>query len=422
MAHRPAPPSGFASPPKRHGWGAEGAQSVNLPTFETLLTPLGQSAIAAAAELNPTEESFLPCLTRLQKQYPSALAKAALETVLLRARARSKFSRAEAMYFTREALEQASGEVIARYRAERYAGFASAADLGCGLGGDSIGLAGHCTVAAVDLDPLRLAMAAQNLAAYGYRERVTLIQDDVTRMHLPLVDAFFFDPARRSGGRRKFSVRNYQPPLAIVREWFPHTPAIGVKISPGVDLAELADYGGEIEFISQDGELKECALWFGPLKTASRRATLLPARHSLTGSGAAVRVSAPLAYLYEPDPAILRAGLVTTLAAQLDAHQLDADIAYLTSDTVKPTPFARAFVIEASFPFQLKRLRERLRALRVGQVTVKKRGSPLVPEDLIHKLKVSGPESRVVFLTHVRGEPYVLIGQTLKTREATSAA
>lgn len=403
-------------------WGAEGAQSVNLPAFETLLTPLGQSAIAAAAELDPTEESFLLCLTRLQKQYPSALAKAALETVILRAKARSKFSRAEAMYFTREALEQASGEMISRYRAERYAGFASVADLGCGIGGDTLGLAGHCAVAAVDADPLRLAMAAQNLTAFGCRERVTLIRDDVTRMQLPLVDAFFFDPARRAGVRRKFSVRDYQPPLAAVKAWLVHTSALGVKISPGVDLAELDEYDCEMEFISQAGELKECTLWFGPLKTATRRATLLPARHTLTGRDAACRLATPLAYLYEPDPAILRSGLVTTLAAQLDACQLDADIAYLTADTLRPTPFARAFVIEESFPFQLKRLRARLRALRVGQVTVKKRGSPLVPEDLIHQLKLFGPESRVVFLTHVRGEPYVLIGQSLNARAATSAA
>src|SRR6185436_10474384 len=121
--------------------------------------------------------------------------------------------------------------------------------------------------------------------------------------------------------------------------------------------------------------------------------------------------SPPLAYLYEPDPAILRAGLVTTLAAQLDAQQLDPDIAYLTSDTLKPTPFARAFVIEASFPFQLKRLRERLRELRVGEVQVKKRGSPLEPEELIQQLKLSGPEKRIVFLTLVQGKAYVLIGQ-----------
>lgn len=389
---------------------------MNLPTFETLLTPTGQSALAAATELKPTEESFLTCLTQLQKHYPAELAKAALETAILCVKAREKFTRAEKMYFTREALEQASGEVISRYRAERFARFSSIADLGCGIGGDTLGLAGHGSVAAVDSDALRLAMAAQNLAAYGYRERVTLIEDDLTRMQLPTVDAFFFDPARRAEGRRKFSIHDYQPPLAIVKDWLRHTPAIGVKISPGVKLEELAGYECEIEFISEKGELKECALWFGPLKTATHRATLLPGRHTLTpsSSNSPFSLSPPLTYLYEPDPAILRTGLVTTLAAQLDARQLDPDIAYLTSETLTPTPFARAFVIEESFPFQLKRLRERLRALRVGEVQIKKRGSPLEPEALIHQLKLSGPEKRIVFLTHVQGKPYVLIGQAEK--------
>ncbi len=387
---------------------------MNLATFETLLSSTGQQALTAAAELAPTEESFLPCLTRLQKHFDPELAKAALETVILRHKARAKFVRADRMYFIREALEQASGEIIARYRAERFAQFNSFADLGCGLGGDTLALAAHGNVAAVDADPLRLALAAQNLTAYGVRERMTLIHDDVTRMQLPRADAFFFDPARRSAGRRRFSVRDYQPPLSIVREWLAHTPALAVKISPGVDLAELTDYDCEIEFISHAGELKECALWFGPFKTTTRRATLLPGRHTLiTNNQLPITLSPPQRYLYEPDPALLRAGLVTTLAAQLNAHQLDPDIAYLTSDSLTPTPFARAFVIEESFPFQLKRLRERLRALRVGEVTVKKRGSPLEPEKLIQQLRLEGPESRIVFLTHVRGEAWVLIGRNL---------
>jgi hypothetical protein len=385
---------------------------MNLSAFETLLTPTGVSALTAAAALVPTEETFLPNLTQLQKQFESDLAKAALETVILRRKARAKFTRADQMYFTREALEQASGESISRYRAERFAPFTLAADLCCGIGGDTLGLLGHCSTIGVDADPLRLAMAAQNLAAYGYRAR--FIQDDVARMQLPTVDAFFFDPARRVAGRRRFSVRDYAPPLSIVKDWLGHTPAVGVKISPGVDLAELADYDCEIEFISENGDLKECVLWFGPLQTTTRRATLLSGRHTLFPYDPfPMALSAPRSYLYEPDPAILRAGLVTTLAAQLGAQQLDPDIAYLTSDSLTPTPFARAFAIEESFPFQLKRLRERLRALNVGQVTVKKRGSPLEPEELIQKLKLSGTESRVVFLTHVSGQPYVLIGKAL---------
>ena len=391
---------------------------MELSTFNELLAPSGQAALGAAGALPVGDEHFLANLARLQKQYPAALAKAALETATLRAKAQGKFSRAQAMYFTREGLEQASGEAIARYRARRFAGMETALDLGCGLGADSLALAEHCQVTGFDLDPLRLAMAAENVAAYGRAARASFVAGDLTQVDLPPADAFFFDPARRENGRRKFSVRQYLPPLDTVRAWLPRLPAGGAKISPGVDLAELTGYDAEIEFISERGELKECALWFGAFKAAARRATLVDAQtiNTLLADPAAEAIAPPglpLAYLYEPDPAVLRAGLVTTLAAQLGARQLDADIAYLTAPDLRATPFAHAFAIEAALPFQLKRLREALRARQVGVVTVKKRGSPLEPEALIKQLRLSGPEERIVFLTHVLGEAWALIGTRL---------
>ena len=99
------------------------------------------------------------------------------------------------------------------------------------------------------------------------------------------------------------------------------------------------------------------------------------------------------------------------VATQIGAHQLDPDIAYLTSDTLTSTPFARAFVIEAAMPFSQKRLREKLRAMNVGRVTIKKRGSPLDPNDFARSLKLKGDEERIVFLTHVMGKAWVLIGK-----------
>lgn len=390
---------------------------LSLPVLHSLLTPLGQTAIARAAELDPTEETFLVALDRLQKHYPSDLAKAALETTLLRRKARAKFSRAGSMYFTRDGLEMASSEIVGRYRAARFAPFACIADLCCGIGGDAIGLAagGGGRILAVDVNPLHLALAKENLSAYG--SQADWIEADLTTTPLPPVDAAFFDPGRRSAGRRRFSVRDYHPPLSLVDSWLPLP--LGVKISPGVKLDEIAGYDCEIEFISLDGELKECALWFGPLKTTTRRATLISNPQSpitLVSADAPpnVSLSLPLSFLYEPDPAILRAGLVTTLAAQLGAAQLDPDIAYLTSEALTPTPFARAFAVEAAMPFSQKRLREKLRAMNVGRVTVKKRGSPLDPGEFARSLKLKGEEERIVFLTHVAGKPWALIGDVVR--------
>lgn len=397
---------------------------MDLPTLHALLAPTGQAALGAALNAAPTPETFLTHLTRLQKQYPAPLAKAALETVILRAKAAAKFSRAARMYFTRDALEQASGERVAQYRAARYqaAGVwaqGTVVDMGCSVGGDTLALAAYGPVVGLDLDPVRLHMARANAVE---SHCISWVQADITQAPLAQAAGLFFDPARRSAGRRAFSVRDYVPPLHTVQGW--QTPALAVKISPGVQLAELAPYAAqcEIEFISEQGELKECVLWFGALRTAPRRATLLVGdqTHTLTASAELPpsTLAAPLAYVYEPDPAILRAGLVTLLAAQLEAFQLDEEIAYLTSERLTPTPWARAYTIELAMPFQLKRLRAALRERGVGQLTVKKRGSPLSPEALIQQLKPQGPAARIVFLTHVRGEPYALIGQVAGAQTA----
>lgn len=391
----------------------------DVETFDFLLSPGGQELLMQAAALRPAEESLLAHLTHLRKRYPPEQASAALKLVLLRARAVTKFTRAESMYFTRPALEQASGESIARYRAGRYQaiGARRVADLGCGIGGDSLALAAGLEVVGVDLDPLRLAMAEENCRAYGREERFQPVLANL-RDWLPAgMDALFFDPGRRTAdGRRIRSVHGYRPPLEIIERWLPRAPHLGVKISPGVDYAELPPEA-EVEFISEKRTVKEAILWFGDLQSgANRRATLLPGQETLTDLDPApspVAVTLPGAVLYEPDGAVIRAHLVEQLAGRLNATKLDPDIAYLTAGAYTPTPFARAYAIEEHLPFNLKKLRARLRALDVGRVVVKKRGSPLDPADLIRRLRLRGTDERTLFLTHLDGRPAVLIGRPI---------
>src|SRR3954469_8193483 len=106
---------------------------MNLDTFRQLLTPAGDAALAEAVSLVPAEANFLACFEALRKRHPPELAKAALETAILRIKARDKFALADRMYFTREALEQATGEIVARHRARRFAHFQCVADLCCGI-------------------------------------------------------------------------------------------------------------------------------------------------------------------------------------------------------------------------------------------------------------------------------------------------
>ncbi len=394
------------------------------------MTPLGREALADAASLFPRESDYLVHFTELSRRYPPDLARHALEMAILRLEASSRFPGAQSMFFTRPALEQSSHPAISAYRLRRFAAFERVFDLGCSIGADTLALAGMVPSIGVDLDPLRLAMAAANLSAQAPDANASFIQANLVHslpFNLTSDEAIFFDPARRVAGRRLHSVRDYLPPLEIVRDWLPDIPAIGVKISPGVKAVELATYRAEIEFISLDGELKEAVLWFGPLQTASRRATVLPGPYTLAAaiqntprpdplsdSDLQLQLSDPRAYLYEPDPAILRAGLVRRLAEELDASQIDADIAFLTSDRLIQTPFARAYPVDAWLPFNLKKLRLALRQRGVESIVVKKRGSPIPPKSLIRRLGMkpgrgSLPGERIVFLTQLRDMPVAVI-------------
>ena len=394
-----------------------------LETFNWLLSDDGQVLLAAAQGGDLSDAGRLRALELLRRQATPERAAAAYEIAWLRGRAAAKFGGAAGMYFTREALEQASGELIAGYRAQRYTPYARVADLCCGAGGDTLALARVADVLAVDRDPLRLAMAAANARAAGLAGRVTTISADLEQEPPPAADAIFFDPARRSAGRRVFALAEYQPPVALLAQWQQHTPAIGMKAAPGLsddDQDMLAQQLGgtpfESEFISVGGELKEAALWLGPLGQPGRRATLLAPGapiHTMFRAHGAVPPTPPLTepqgYLYEPDPAVIRAHLVAELAAQLGAAQIDREIAYLTGAQPQPTPVARCWQIHEWQPFNLKRLRARLRALGAGAVTVKKRGSPLDTDALARQLSGAGAQPLVVVLTQMAGRPVALI-------------
>jgi hypothetical protein len=273
-------------------------------------------------------------------------------------------------------------------------------------------------VTAVDRDELRLAMAAANADALGLSDRVSVLRRDLLAEAPPAAEAIFCDPGRRAGGRRRFHVDAYEPPLGQILAWRTITAALAVKLAPGVDVAELPA-AAELEFVSLDGELKEATLWLGPLAQVARRATVLrkgadgqTLTHMMTsgpGAPSSSFILHPSSFLYEPDPAVIRAGLVAELAGQIGAAQLDPQIAYLTADARVATPFARAWPVIAWQPFGLKRLRASLRELGAGPVTVKKRGSPLDTDALARQLSGDGPQPLVVTLTQHLGRPIFII-------------
>ncbi len=106
---------------------------------------------------------------------------------------------------------------------------------------------------------------------------------------------------------------------------------------------------------------------------------------------------------------MIRAHLVEHLAHTLGTTKIDAEIAFLSGDHLISTPFARSFKVDTVMPFNLKRLRRHLRERGIGHVVVKKRGSPIDPQELERALRLEGHRAAVVVLTHVQGKPSVVI-------------
>ncbi len=390
---------------------------LSLDLIDFLVSQPAQTELECLKESDLRDAEMLDRLTELRRRFPAGQAAALLDQARLRKKATAKFPHAERMFFNDEALQQASSRAVAVYRAQYFAEYQCVGDLGCGIGADMLALAETLpNVIAVEIDPVRARLAELNVAACGLAHRVQILRADWTKLSLD-IEAAFADPARRIEGRRVFRPEDLTPPLSAILTLQTRTPNLAVKVAPGIAHADIPSQA-EAEFISEHGEMKEALLRFGALRTgAQTRATLLPGGHHMDSRAAVADIAErePGAYLYEPDPAILRAGLVRHLATQLGAAQLDADIAYLTSDALAVTPFARVWQVIRHGHFHLKTLNHWLRELGAGNLVVKKRGSPVDPEEFRRRLKTTpGGPAMTVFLTHVQGKPWMVIGKPVQ--------
>lgn len=339
--------------------------------------------------------------------HPPELVAAALSQARLRMRARAKFGPfADNMIFTQAGLEQATRLNVAARHAQRFAsaGLERVADLGCGIGADSMALATlDRQVTAVEIDETTAAVATMNLMPWP---TVSVVNADATQVDLDGYDGVWLDPARRttttSGTSRIFDPEGFTPPLSFVERLADSGKPVGVKLGPGIPHESIPT-NCEAQWVSSNGEVTEATLWFNALaRPEVRRSALV-----LYADGAAeltsgvdykpgaqdVAVGDAGKYLYEPDGAVIRAGLVANLARQLGGHLMNEQIAYIAADTLEDTPFARAYKVKEVLPYNVKQLRAWVKANDVGTLEIKKRGTSVTPEELRKQLLAGKPKS-----------------------------
>lgn len=357
--------------------------------------------------------SELQIQAQLRREFADDLVRAALLIHELRLRGRDRFSRAEQMWFDRRGFEQATPERVARHKAQRFCG--SVIDLCCGIGMDAVALAGSPRVSgvtAVDLSPAACLMAGFNADVYEVGDRMTTIEGDARDFLLAGDALVHIDPDRRpSGDRRVRRLEDYQPDLAFLQGLAVRARGGAMKVSPASNFGGKFP-GCEIELVSLAGECKEATVWFGELRSeASFRATLLPSGETLIDDPEQMtgELHSLKRYLYDPDPAVVRAGLVDVLAERLGLQRLDDAEEYLTGESLVESNFVTPFEVREELPNNDREIRRFFRTSDIGQLEVKCRHIPIRADDVRRRLPLPGSEPGVLVYARIAGRARALV-------------
>jgi hypothetical protein len=365
------------------------------------MLPFGLTHEVLDAAMSEEDPESLAAATRMRARFSPELAAAALTQATLRQQARAKFGAAAAeMFFTRAGLEQATRPEVADHHASRFleAGVRRVIDLGCGIGSDSMAFArAGLEVVAVDVDSLTAAVAQANLA--GRAEVLRADAREVAGQLLTPGVGVFCDPARRADHGRLWRVEDFTPPWSTVLDLLDGRRTAGVKLGPALPHSLIPEKV-EAEWITHRGETVEVALWAGTGANPGRRSALImPDTRLIATAAPPLQVRDLGYYLYEPAGAVIRAGAIADLGAQLDAGLLDRQVAYLTSDQLCSTAFATAFRVRQRLPFHLKALRNWVREAQIGVLEIKKRGIDVDPAELRKRLRLGGPTSATLVIS-----------------------
>lgn len=364
--------------------------------------------LQAASEAATTSPVVLA--KRLRRDLSTPRARLVLEQVALRKRGREKFALADEMFFSPVALEQATDETMARYKAARFPATAELADLCCGIGGDSIGLALRGgRVRGIDRQPVHGLFAMANVRRYleaaGLPAQAFSVDATDVREFDWQGGAWHADPDRRAMGRRTTAIEAHDPPREVLDQWRARQPAAAIKLAPATQLPDPWQREAESEWISHRGECRQLVAWFGGLaaRPGERVATKLIAGQPPQSIAAAGTAPPPYVdrigrFVYEPDPAVLAARLVGALAVRHQLHTFAVNLPYLTGDHSLADPLLAGFEVIDVLPFRLKQLTAYCRQHNIGQVEVKKRGVECDPASVQRQLAGAGSAAATILI------------------------
>ncbi len=376
-----------------------------------LVSPAAEPALVAATAAladHPSDPlAAAVWLRRTTPDLPPDLAAAALAQAELRRQARDRYGVTGDLLLTRDGLEAATRPEVADRRAGlvAQAGARRVLDLTGGLGFDTAAfLRAGVAVTAIERDPAIALLLAHNCPSADVIHGDGLVVLPDLLATLSPDDVVFVDPARRDPGaardarsaraRPERDPERWSPPWSSVAA-IPH-PRIVAKVAPGF----APPNGWTAEWVSVDRTVVECSVASWPLAPGAHRAVALDAEgvHEVVArDGAVAPIGGIGAWLHEPDPAVLRAGALDTLALDLGLQRVDPRSSWLTGASPAAHPLLRSYQVVTELAGSPRRQRRALAELGIGRLTVKCKDSDIDPSTALRTLAVpEGPDAVLV--------------------------
>ncbi|AEA47007.1 RNA cap guanine-N2 methyltransferase [Archaeoglobus veneficus] len=305
------------------------------------------------------------------------------EVARCRIKAREKFGElADNLFFDEEGLRYSTPKVVAEYRAKRLK-CDVIADVSCGVGGQLLFFATHCKkVYGVEINPKRAIIAALNAMALELNN-IEIIAGDALGEEVPVLvrdaDIIFSDPARPPGEEIR-TIDSLEPnPLRIVEKYSHTTDRIAFELPPQMPPGRVDRWlKGEKEYTSLNFKLNRLALYMGGLADCDVSAISLPSEERVTSEDEAVEIDVASrigSFIYEVDPAVVKAGLVANLIGkiglQAEIVKGDKRRTLLTSDGEVKSAFLRRYKVVDVVSFGVEPIRKALRKAGAGKVTLR---------------------------------------------------
>lgn len=318
-------------------------------------------------------------------------------------------------------IEQTSSEVTANYKANLVSGN-SLIDLTGGFGVDAYYFSKRIkNVIHCEINKSLSEIVKHNYKTLNINTIECLNENGIEALkHIDRpFDWIYIDPSRRDDTKKKvFLLSECIPNIKTFQGLFlKYANNVMIKTSPLLDIkATLNDLKQikELHVIALDNEVKEL-LWVleRDCKTEFIIKTVNLTKQSKqefefsfeNESNEIAEYTGPIAYLYEPNAAILKAGAFNSVSTQLNIPKLHKHSHLYTSNTLIDFP-GRRFKIEKNIPFNKKIFAKE----KISKANVTTRNFPISVGEIRKKLKIKdGGDIYLFFTTDLNNIKIILV-------------